>query len=188
MVGAQRADGGEDVVAALQIDADGRLVEDDQARAVQQPGREVEAALHAAGEAAHRLARSILQPGQRQRPLDPLGQLGAAQAVQAAEEAQVLPRGQILVQGQVLWHQADGAAGGERVARQIVTGHARAAPAGRDHAAHHRDGRGLAGAVGSEQAEDLALLDVQVEGTDSAQRAVVLSQPPTLQERHRALP
>src|SRR5688572_26364841 len=47
---AQRAHGLEDVVAALRIDADGGLVEDEQLGAVEDTGGEVEPALHPAGE------------------------------------------------------------------------------------------------------------------------------------------
>ena len=79
-VGAERAHGLEDVVAALRIDADGRLVEDQQLGAVEQAGGEVEPPLHAARVVLDQIARALAQPDDVERPADPLGEQRAARA------------------------------------------------------------------------------------------------------------
>src|SRR3989442_655858 len=60
-----------------------------------------------------------------------------------------------------------------RVTGHIHPFHKRCSRAGREQAADHPDGRGLAGAVASEKAEDLSLLDRDgeiVDGSESAER------------------
>src|SRR6266567_2828482 len=57
------------------------------------------------------------------------------------------------------------------------------AAAGRSPAAGHRDRCGLAGAVGPEQAEDLAARQRQIDGVDRDAGAIVLAQSDELQDR-----
>ena len=53
---------------------------------------------------------------------------------------------------------------------------ARVPPDGAQQAAHHADGRGLAGAVGAQEAEDLALLDVERDAVDGREVAEALGE------------
>ena len=71
---------------------------------------------------------------------------------------------------------ADAALDLERLAHRIEAQHLDRAAADLGQAQHHQDGRRLAGAVGPEQAEDLAAADVEVDGVDGALRAVELQQ------------
>ena len=45
-----------------------------------------------------------------------------------------------------------------------------------DHAAGHAEAGRLAGAVGAQQADDLALIDAEIDAVDDAPRAVVFHQ------------
>ena len=59
---------------------------------------------------------------------------------------------------------------------------------GLDHAAGHAKAGGLAGAVGAEQADDLAVLDLEVDAVDHAPAAVDLHQSVGFEHRHVAGP
>ena len=58
----QLADVVPDRRARLRVEADGRLVEEQHARRVQQPARDLEPALHAAREGLHQAAAPVPQP------------------------------------------------------------------------------------------------------------------------------
>ena len=58
---------------------------------------------------------------------------------------------------------------------------------GLDHAAGHAKAGGLAGAVGTEQPDDLAALDVEIDAVDHAAAAVDLHQSVNVQQRHPAI-
>src|SRR5690606_6784710 len=76
----------------------------------------------------------------------------ACEAVDAGEERQVLRYAQIAVERELLRHIAEPIAGLPAIAPQIETGHATLAECRLQEAAEHLEGRGLAGAVGPEQA------------------------------------
>ena len=97
----------------LRVDAGGRLVEQQQLR----PVHERDARGSAAASCRRRRCRRGRRPGRRGRPPPAprrlaLGQVVAAEAVQLAEEAQVLAGRQFGVDRQVLRHDADRAGGG----------------------------------------------------------------------------
>ena len=62
----------EDVVARLRVDADGRLVEKDDLRIVNEGDGHVEPPLHAAGVGFHAVAAAVLEAGELQGPGDAL--------------------------------------------------------------------------------------------------------------------
>jgi hypothetical protein len=76
-------------------------------------------------------------------------------------QAQVLRGGQVAVERRVLEDEADVAADVVSLAHDVVAGDARAARGGAREGAEHVDGRRLAGAVGSEEPEDLAGGDLE---------------------------
>jgi hypothetical protein len=80
--------------AALRIDADRRLVEQQHARLVQQPARDVQPALHAAREPLDDLAGAIGEAGTVQRPRDLPVEIGSRQAEEPTEDGEVLARGE----------------------------------------------------------------------------------------------
>jgi len=79
---------------------------------------------------------------------------------------EIAPAGQAAVDDRVLKDDAADAAGGDRLARDIETGHARAAPGWGDRGREHPDRGRLAGAVGAEQAEHLPGGNLKVDALD----------------------
>src|SRR5690606_32164348 len=84
-------------------------------------------------------------------------------AVQSAREAHRRPDAFEGVGRQLLRHQSDLRACGAVVADDVVAVRGHATAAGRDDATDDADQRRLAGAVGTEQGEDLAAPDLQVD-------------------------
>ena len=103
-VGAQIGEHVVDAIAALWIDADCRLVEQHDARAVHDAAGDIEAAAHAAGELLDRLGRSIREPGALEHPVDLLRELPARKPLQAAERLEVLARAQERIERDFLGH------------------------------------------------------------------------------------
>ena len=164
-----------EVGAALGIEAGRGLVEEEDAGRVHERKREVEAALHAAGVAAHLAVRGVGQA-------DALEQLGAAadalalgQAVQRGLEAQVLATRQQRVERGLLEGGADRLAHVRAVADDVVAGNARGARGGRQQRGEHEHGGRLAGAVRAQEAIDLARLDAEVDPVHRADAALELA-------------
>ena len=76
-----------DALAALRIDADRRLVEQHDARPVEDAAGDVEAPLHAAGELLDRLAARSASAGALERPVDLRRSVRAGEPLQLAEGA-----------------------------------------------------------------------------------------------------
>ena len=129
-------------------------------------GGEVEPPLHAAGVGADAAIEGVAEVDEGAQLRDPQLDLRCRESVEAALEAQQLEAGLLRVECDVLERDTDPQAhllglGGDLVAR-----HGRLAAARREQRAEHPDGRGLAGAVGSEEAVDLAGADLEVETVD----------------------
>ena len=118
-------------------------------------------------------ARRCFQPPERRagelalavgeaQPLERLGHPLAApvHGVEAADEVEVLADREVLVEAEALGHVADLALDRPRLLDDVVAEAGAAARVGREQAAQHADGRGLAAAVGAEEAADLAALDL----------------------------
>ena len=97
-------------------------------------------------------------------------------AVEPARVAQVLAAGHAAVEADGVGQVADVALDLERACARIDAQHARRAAGRLGQAEQHQDRRRLARAVGPEQAEDLALVDRQVELVDRRELAVLLGQ------------
>ena len=171
----QAADLVPEVGAALRIEAGRGLVEEEDAGRVHEGEREVEAALHAAGVAAHLAVGGVGQA-------DALEQLDAAadalalgQAVQRGLEAQVLAAGQQRVERGLLEGGADRLAHVRALADDVVAAHARGARGGRQQRGEHEHGGRLAGAVRPEKSVDLAGLDAEVDAVHRADAALELA-------------
>ncbi len=121
--------------------------------------------------------------------IEPFGEqlaaVNARQTAQMSKEAKELPRRQPLVEAQVAGQIAKPAANLDTIPRRIEAEDAEA-PAGRpDQVEHEPDRRRLSGAVRTEEPEDLAGLDREVEIDDSPVLAVELRQLLGLQDlRH----
>jgi hypothetical protein len=157
----QAADVAPQVVAQLDVDAGGGLVEDDEQRLVQERPGEQQPALHPAGE----LRRARVRLGAQVEDVDHL--VGASLRLAGAhpEVAPVvderLADGQEAVEVRVLLGYADDPA---RLHREMgVTEDADRSRAGPDQVADRVDQGGLARAVGAEQPEELAGGDLEIE-------------------------
>ena len=92
----------------------------------------------------------------------------ALQAEQAAQQNQVLPPGQVLVDRCHLAGEADQPADGVRLLDDVVAKHLARALIRREQRRQHADRRRLAGAVRSEDAVDRSGTDGQVDAVDSS--------------------
>jgi hypothetical protein len=165
-----------DAVATLRVHAHGGLVQEQQPRLVDQPGGDVDPALHATGEGLHPLVRTLAQGNDAQHIPHTLLELPALQAVHAPEEVEVGPGAERRVEGQLLRHQPVDLFDAVQVGADIITTHPRRARRGRQEARQHGDEGGLAGAIGTQQAKDLALLDGKADAFDGDQIAVLFDQ------------
>ena len=97
--------------------------------------------------------------------------LAATQSGHSPEEYEVVHRGQLRVEGELLWADADDLSYLVAVARDGVAADGDVAVVGLENGGEHSDGRGLAGSVRPEQAEDLLGADGEgdvVDGLDGA--------------------
>ena len=154
---AEREDAVEDRPPALRVDPHRRLVEVQHLGLVQQRDADVDAPLHAAAELVDAVLLAVDEGDELQHLVDPLLERVAREPVHAAPEHEVLARAHVRVQGDVLRDDADGLLDRLGVAHDGVPGDDGVAAGGLEQAAQHGDGGALAGAVGAEQAEDLAL-------------------------------
>ncbi len=125
---------------------------------------------------ATRLSATSDEPHPRQRLGDPLLAHVAAKAHQPRRIGEVLGRRHVVVEADRVGQIADPALDRERLAHRIVARDPHLAGGYLGEAEHHQDGGGLAGAVRPQQAEGLALEDVEVEGVDDDALAVALGE------------
>jgi hypothetical protein len=146
-----------DASSGLRVEAEGRLVEEEHARVVQQPSSDLEPAFHATRERSDAFPAAIPQLHQGQHLADPLLSDTARNAVRVPVEPQVLLRAQGLVERRLLEDQSDGAADVVPVSDDVEAvdrGTSRRRP---EQRAQHADRGRLAGPVRPQEAEDIAL-------------------------------
>ena len=137
---------------------------------VQQPGGDVGPPLHAARVALDPVVGPVGETHDREDVVDPAAERLAGQAVEAAEELQVLAGGQVVVEGELLGHQPDGGLGADRARRHRQAGDDHLASVALEQAAQHRDGGRLARAVRAEQPVGLAPGDLEADPVDRLAR------------------
>ena len=98
------------------------------------------------------------------------------QAVDAAEEAQVLGDGEVVVEAEALAHVPDPPLHALGVLRDVHAEHEAGAGGRPEQPAQHADRRGLAGAVRAEEAEDLALVHGERDPVHGLEGPEVLAQ------------
>ena len=142
------------------------LVEEQDGRTVEDGAGHHEPLGHAAREGVD---RRLGEPGELElleQLVGRLFRLALADAEQAAVEVEVLPTGQLAVEGVLLGHHADHLLGQRGVGHDVDATDERLTRRG-DHPGGQDADRGrLSGAVGAEQAVDLAHADVEVEPVD----------------------
>ena len=174
---AELLDARQDRVAALRVDADRRLVEDEQPRLVEQPDADVQPPLHAAGELVGTLAGPLVEADDLEHLADAPLQRVTAHAVQLAEEAQVLGRGQLRVDRELLRDVPDRLLRLRRADVDRASGDVHLATVTLQEAADHRDRGRLAGTVRPEQAVGLGWTDAEPDAVDGGAIAVPLAEP-----------
>ncbi len=125
---AQFVDVRPDVLARLRVEPDGRLIEEEDGRVVQQPARDLQPPLHATGEGAHLVARAVGQIDHLQHLADAPGPFGARDVIDHAVEAEILLRRDPVIEAVILEDDADRLAHARRVARHVVAIDARRRP------------------------------------------------------------
>mmetsp|Transcript_29280 Transcript_29280/g.53020 ORF Transcript_29280/g.53020 Transcript_29280/m.53020 type:complete len:262 (-) Transcript_29280:10-795(-) len=148
-------------LAQLHVDAGGGLVQHDDGWAVHQGLGHQHAALHAARELAHIGIGLVGQAQVGEQLVDPV--VVVLDPEVAALDTQRLAHAEEGVEHQFLRHHAQRLARGGVVVHHVVAHHAHAALGGTGQAGQHADQRRLAGAVGAEQAEELAAADVEAD-------------------------
>ena len=101
--------------------------------------------------------------------IDPLRGEPGTEIVQARGEPEILVYGQVFVEGAFLEDEADGPANHPRLFDAIVACDAGGPGRGPEQRAQHVNRRGLPGAVWSEEGEQLARSDLNVEPVHSGQ-------------------
>ena len=162
--------------ARLRVEPGGRLVEEQHARPVDEPERDVEPAPHPARVGLDDAVGRVGDPDELQQLVGARVQAAAAHPLDAALEHQVLAAGAVLVDARVLRHVADRAAHGVRLAADVVARDRGGALVGVRERHEHADGRRLARAVRAEQPEDLAFADVERDAVERLNLAVALAQ------------
>ena len=125
---------------------------------------------------ADALVRHIGEPDMVERRPDPLLALAALDAHQPRGVAQVLGGGEIVVEADLVGQIADPALDRERLAHRIVAEHARLPARDVAQAEQHQDGGGLAGAVRTEQSENLAARHRKRDALDDGGPVVALGE------------
>ena len=134
-------------------------------------GREVEPALHAAGVALDAPVGGVDEVDELEQLPARVGGLRPRAAEQPGLQDEQLAAGLARVEPGLLQRDADLPAGGVRIGGHVDAGDARRARRDRHERRQHPDGRRLAGAVRSEEAEDLAGIDLQVDAAHGFDRA-----------------
>ena len=155
-----------DVRPRLRIEAHGRLVEEEDARRVDQPARYLQASLHAAREGSDEMVSAVGEADHGEHQLEPLGTDLGLDAVELGVKLEVLGSRQVVVERRLLKDEADVAAYPERLPHDVEAGDLGATGGRLQQRAEHVDRRRLAGAVRPEKAEDLALAHLERDPAD----------------------
>ena len=135
----------------------GRLVEDRDLRVLHQDFGKAEPLAHAAREGLDPLVGDVRQSDMRRASALIFSSRSAAvEPDQARGVAQIVGRGEIVVEADLVGQIADAALHLQRLAHRVVAEHAGLSAGDVAQAEQHQDRRGLAGAVRTEQAENLA--------------------------------
>src|SRR6185436_14763411 len=150
------------------------LVEEDDSRLVEDRAPERQALTPSAGEIGGEHLLAAAETCHVEHEVASLGEPRAGNAVDAAEEGDVLIDGELLVEREALRHVADAPLHAFGIGADVDAAHRGGARRGPEQAAEHPDGGGLAGAVAPEKSEHLAGLHVErhvVHGDEVAEPA-----------------
>src|SRR5215469_4608584 len=143
--GGHFADKGPEIAARDRIDAGGWLVEKEYGRVVKNGAAEGQPLLPSTGKSAGESAASLGDSGHAEHVVFSFGTAFAGNAVDAAEEIDVLVDREVVIERELLRHVADGAADIVGLGGDVETVDAGASRGGSQQAAEHADGGGFAG-------------------------------------------
>ncbi len=166
------------VRAALRVEPRGRLVEEQDARGVHERERQVEPALHPARVATNAAVGRVEQAHPLEQGVATRASLALRDALQRRLQPHVVAPSEQRVERGLLQRRADGPPDGGALAHDVVPGHPSLPRARRQQRREHQHGGRLAGAVGPEEAVDLARLDAQVDAVDRPHAALELADEP----------
>jgi hypothetical protein len=179
-----------DLVARDDVDARGGLVEDQDPRLGQERTGDRELLLHAARELADLTVDEGGEPGALEDRHGAARELGIVEHVQARDDAQVLHHRQVAVEAEHLRHVAETFLQARHVAAHVDAEHHRLLRLDLEQTCERAQQRGLAGAVGTDHAEDLRARDLEVDAGERRALPVVLDEAADAdrgrRRRHRA--
>jgi sulfane dehydrogenase subunit SoxC len=161
--------------ATLDVKARGRLVEEQDARTMDERHGEIEATLHAAGVAAHLAIGRVAQADTLEQLHRAWRALGARERLEGSLEQKMLAAGEQRIERRLLQRGPDVAAHRGTFLDDVVAAHS-CRPGGRgQERSEHKDRRRLAGAVRTEEAVDLACPDMQIDAVNRSRPFLELS-------------
>ena len=173
-----------DLDAGPRVEAGRGLVEQQDLGIVQQHPGDREPLLHAPAQAVDLAFGLVDEVGQVEHVLHDGPSGGAVDAVAAREELQVLTDEHVVVGAHEVRHVADDRPDQVVLVADGLAVDAGLAPAGLEQRRENLDRRGLARAVGADEAEALALLDGEVQVVQRHEVAVLPGEVDRLDHRH----
>ena len=170
----QRMDLVPEVAPRLGVHAGRGLIEQQQARLMDQAGGQRQALLPAARERAGQLALALRETQALQRKIHGSAALG--QLKQARHKVQVLADGEVVIEAELLRHVAHLALDGGGVFEDVQPQATAAAAVRREQAAEHAYGGGLAAAIGPQKAADATGPHLQIDLVHHGAPRVMLAQ------------
>lgn len=145
------------------VEAAGGFVEEEELGVVDEDAGESESLLHAAAEGADEGALFVRQSDEFEHVFDGVFALFGGDFVAGAEEVEVFGDFHVFVNAKEVGHVADEVTDGVGVASDVVAEDFGAAFTGGEEGGKDAERGGFAGAVGSDEAEEVASVDLQVE-------------------------
>jgi len=167
----QHADAVPEFPPGQRIDAGGRLVEKQDVGRVQQRCGQRQPLLEPEGQVVRHGIGQAAEFEPLQRAIDGARPGGAVQAIDAGEEAQVLPHRQFGIEREALRHVADPRARSGGCVQHVHAGDPGAAAGRGQQTAQHAEDGGLAGTVRPQQPEDFPPLHGEADMVHGDERA-----------------
>src|SRR6185437_13357023 len=177
-LGLETADHIQKLIGRLRIEPRGRLVEDRDIGALHHHLGKAQPLPHAAREGRDLAVGDRIELHALQGRIDALARRVAIEPRQLGGIGQVLPRSEIVIKADRVRQIADAALHLQGLAHRVEAADIDGALIRLGEAQQHEDGGRLAGAVGAQQAENLAALDREIDAVDRGDAAVEFLQPP----------
>jgi hypothetical protein len=179
--GGVRGDGGLHAAHAERVEPGERLVEEEDARVVEERAGDGQLLPHPARELAGEGAALLRELQLREQRRDARGRV--AHPVEAGHELQVLLDGQVVEEVRLVGDEGELALGRDGVGGEVHAGHAHAPRRGDEDAGAAAERGGLAGAVGPDQPDDLPRVDRERDAAHGEGAVVALAQRADVEQR-----